>query len=815
MKYLFKWLKQLVDIDATPEELAEELSLKSVEIDEITGFGGDFLDTVVVGVIKEIEKHPNADKLQVTKTDVGSEVLQIVCGAPNIAVGQKVPVALVGTKLPGGEIKEAKIRDVESFGMLCAEDELQLGNDHSGILILDSSLPVGTKLSKIYSDTVLEGKPAANRGDLLNHVGLARELSAIYDVKLMSGVETQNFASLQVGDSESVSVEIENLEACSLYTARLIKGVKIGPSPIWMQQALLACGMKPINNVVDVTNFVMLEYGNPLHAFDAKKIPIADGKHKIVVRLTKSGEIIRTLDGKDHEIPEGLLVIADGNPPAGGPVAVAGVMGGENSEIDETTVDIILESANFSSKFIRKSQQELGISTEASARFAKGLSRELALMGLERATQLFEEVCGGKAVEIPVVAGNLPEVKKAIEIDFEKINAFLSIDIKADEAVKILQNLGFIVESNKVTAPSFREDIEIWQDVAEEIGRIYGLDKVHEEELTTKIDPKTSKELYFEQSARKYLSQELGLTEVVTMSILSSDLVEKTMMKDNFFEIINPLNEYDTIMRGGLWSGLLKHTAENGKKFEKFSFFDLSKVYLESGHPMSGLSGNPDIGCPDELPSKEKRVLAILIYGEKDDEGLFVAKNYLDKFAEKFGFKFEYENDYSADAPYKHPGRSAIITNKGKRVGRVVEIHPVVLENLDIKKRAWIGAVNIEALVDEAKNVAAKFAETESNVIFKEFSRFEVSKRDIAVIVDENLEASEISKTIREIDDKIIGAELFDEFKSEKFGAGKKSVAFHLVFQATDHTLTDQEVDGLFEKALTALNTKYNAELRK
>jgi len=807
MKYSYKWLKKLVDIDATPEKLAEDLSCKSVEIENIEKFGGDFLETVVVGEIKEINQHPNADKLKVTIVDVGAiheSPLQIVCGAPNIAVGQKVPVALVGTKLPMGEIKEAKIRDVESFGMLCAEDELLLGSDHTGILILDPTIAVGTKLSEIYNDFVLDGKPGANRGDLLNHVGLVMEIMAIYGTKLTPAVGARRAVPLQVGDSDSVQVEIENLEACPLYTARLIKGVKIGPSPVWMQQALLACGMRPINNIVDVTNYVMLEYGNPLHAFDAKKIPEVEGKHQIIVRLTKKGEIIRTLDGKDHEIPEGLLVIADYK----NPVAVAGVMGGENSEIDDTTTDIILESATFSRKYIRKSQIELGITTEASSRFAKGLSRELALMGLERATQLFEEVCSGQAVEVPIVAGELPVKKKTIEVDFEKINNFLSIDIGKDEATKILENLGFLVEDNKVTAPGWREDISIWQDIAEEIGRIYGLDKVREEELKLEIQSNTDKSIYLVESTKKFLAG-LGLTEVFTMSILSSELINKTNMTNRYFEITNPLNEYDYIMRSGLWNGLLFHASENAKKFDHFSLFDLSNIYLAQDNSGGLTSGIPEV----RPPANEEKHLGILIYGEKPEEGLFVLKNYLDKFAQNFGLAFTYENNPGAE--FCHPGRSAQVFFNKEKIGRVCEIHPIVLENLDLKNRIWIAEINLQKLVDSAQNLDQKFSEIESNVIFQEFSRFEVSKRDMAIVVDENLSSEEIIKTIKAIDAKIMEATLFDEFKSEKLGANKKSLAFHLVFQANDHTLTDQEVDELFNQILENLNNKFNAELRK
>ena len=835
MKFSYNWLKQFVDIDKTPQELADDLSCKSVEINSIERFGGDFLEQVVVGEIKEINPHPDADKLRLTKIDVGAiheSPVQIVCGAPNIEVGQKVPVALVGCKLPMGEIKEAKIRGVESFGMLCAEDELQLGSDHTGIMVLDPSSKVGDKLSDIYNDWVLDGEILPNRGDLQNHFGLAREVSAIYDIPLKENDVIIKNKENKVKDF--IEVENKDISICRTYMARMVKNVKLGPSPVWMQQRLLAAGMRPINNVVDITNYVMLEYGNPLHAFDALRISTnstqidTNNKIKIIVRLTNKGEKIKTLDGKEHELPEGLLVIANEKEP----IAVAGVMGGENSEIYESTKDVILESASFNPQLIRKSQRELGIRTEASSRFEKNLTPYLAFISLDRAAKLMEEVCGGKIVEGVASEFIIQKVKpNIVAVDMDKVKNYLSIDIKDKQILNILNKLGIKkvdtanekdleiikiagIDLDKIgkntflfRPPLWRNDVNIWQDIAEEIGRIYGYDRVPEGELKLQIEPKTEKVLYFEQSAKKFLV-ELGLTEVFSYSILSKELVEKTQMKDNFFEVINPLNEYDSVIRGGLWSGLLQYTAENSKKFEKFSLFDLSKVYLPGGS-----TSTREV----EPPSKETRMLAILVYGEKDEEGLFVLKKHFADFGNNFALTFDFKNAQTPmiNDQYIHPGRCAEILFNDQKIGQIFEIHPIVLENLDIKKRVWIGAVNIEKLASDVKNVDNKFAENESNVIFKDFSRFEVSKRDMAVIIDEKLTSQEIIDEITKIDDKIIGAELFDEFKSDKFGAGKKSLAFHLVFQAPDHTLNDEETEGLFNKIVAQITKKFKAELRK
>jgi len=841
MLFSYNWLKQFVDIKKTPQELAEDLSLKSVEIGDIYQFGGDFLENVVVGEIKEIKDHPNADKLKITIVDIGAKdasPLQIICGAPNIAVGQKVPVALVGTKLPAGKIEKAKIRGVESFGMLAAEDELNLGSDHTGIMILDDNLKVGTKLSEIYNDWVLDGDVLPNRGDLQNHWGLAREINAIYNKAIkQENKKTRKQESLprrQAGNkivfikdrgneiNEILDVVNDNLDICPVYMARVIKNIKIAPSPVWIQQRLLACGMRPINNVVDITNYVMLEYGNPLHAFDATKIRKDEyGRHKIVVRLSEKEEKIRTLDGEIRDLPEGLLVIADEKEP----IAVAGIMGGENSEISEETSTVILESATFNPSLIRKGQRELGIRTEASSRFEKGLSFYLAEICLDRAAKLMEEICGGEIVSGKIVAGNagaIHELPKEIGVNLEELKQYLSLNIKDREISIILDNLGIKNEFKDniliCTSPPWRKDINIWQDIAEEVGRIYGYERIKEKLPETEIKPQIKKILYFEQSAKKYLVS-IGLTEVFSYSILSQKIIEKTNIKDYYFEIMNPLNEEDFIMRSGLWNGLLEYAKENAKKFDKFAFFDLSKVYLPHEIPQSGNFAKSEIisqGKPSKeknVPAYEPRKLAILVYGEKDNEGIFILKKYLDDFAKNFGLEFTYKNN-AGDVSFCHPGRSAQIFYKGSKIGRISEIHPLVLENLDLKKRVWVAEINFDALVEDAKNIEEKFKEIASDVVFKPYSLYEVSKRDIAIVVDEKTNLGEIIDIIKGTDDKIIAVDLFDEYKSDKIGKGKKSLAYHLIFQAPDRTLKDEEVDELFGKIVGRLEKKLGAKLR-
>jgi len=800
MKFSYKWLKQLVEFDKNPQELADDLSCRSIEIESIERFGGKFLEKVVVGEIKEITPHPDADKLRVTKTDIGDGgILQIVCGAPNIEVGQKVPVSLVGCVLPAGEIKEAKIRGVESCGMLCAEDELGFGTDHSGIMILDEKLSIGTKLSDIYSDWILDGAILANRGDLQNHAGLALEIAAIYGTNIKEEAELIADGADLVNDI----VEVKNEVPGTYYSARMLKDIRIAPSPYWMQQSLMACGMRPINNVVDVTNYVMLKYGNPLHAFDAKKIPEVNGKHQIIVRLTGDGEIIRTLDGQDHELGAGILVIADKDRP----IAVAGVMGGENSEIDTDTKDIILESAVFDQKLIRKSQRELGIRTEASARFEKGLPNYLAKVCLDEAARLFVDVCGGKLVEGKVVSGNIQEKHPKIICNLNRLKEYLSMDISNQEIARILDDLGIENEiSGEIifcTSPEWRRDIKIWQDIAEEIGRIYSLDRVIERELKTAIKPKTKKIIYFDQSARRFLSNS-GLSEIFSMAIISDSLTKDTGFSKRYFELDNPLNEDDRVMRASLLPGLIGYAAENAKREDTFGIFDISKVYLPSENI--------------DIPSSEQRNLAILVYGEKEKEGFYIAKEYLENFGRAFDLEFSFENIgmglMEEKRSYCHPGRCASILFKNEKIGEIFEIHPMVLENVGLKKKAWALEINFEKISDSAKNVDLKFGKHDSGVIFVPYSKFEVSKRDMAIILSKDLEPTEIIKAVLETDPMVVSAEIFDEYISDKFGEGKKSIAIHLKFQSSQKTLEDKEVDELFKKVLNALNFKFGAELR-
>jgi len=806
MLFSYEWLKQFVDIPAStvggdkkPQELADDLSCKSVEVEGIEKFGGKFLETVVVGKIKEINPHPNADKLQVVIVDIGEKShLTIVCGAPNIEVSQKVPVALVGTKLPMGDIKKTKIRGIGSSGMLAAPDELLLGSDHEGILILDPDLKTGTKLSDVYNDWVLDGDILSHRGDLQNHLGFAREVAAIHGKKLTNG-EIKRIKDSGNDIEKYLVVENKTPKNCPAYMARMIRGVKIGPSPIFIQKRLIACGMKPINNIVDATNFVMLEYGNPLHAFDASKIKKALGKHKIIVRLSEKNESITTLDEESRVLPKGVLVIADTK----APIAVAGIMGGANSEIGEETTDIILESASFDPQKIRFGQRELGARTEASARFEKGLSTYLAEISLDRATQLIASIAGGKIISGRVLAGELEEKKKEIEVDIEKMKGFMSLPkIKEREISYILDTLGIEnkIKGGKLVcmSPLWRRDLSIWQDIAEEVGRIYGYDNVDKKDLSLEIEPQTEKVLYFEQSAKKYLSQ-IGMTEIFTYSILSKELVKSTGMDERFFEITNPMNENDFILRSGMLSGLLGHAVENAKKFDRFAFFDLNKVFIPSKDKKS--------------PAYEQRRLGMLVYGEGRDEGLFVLKNYLDQFAENFRIKLEYKN--SKGMSFAHPGRCADILYKGKKIGKIFEVHPMVLENLDIKSRTWVSDLDFDSLIEDVDNLEESFSEVENDTIFEEYSKYEVSKRDIAILVDKKIEVEKVSDIIKKTDEKVVSVEVFDEYESDKLGKNKKSLAYHLTFQSKDRTLKDKEVDDLFDKILANLSKKFNAKLRR
>ncbi|HHV96564.1 MAG TPA: phenylalanine--tRNA ligase subunit beta [Clostridiaceae bacterium] len=801
MNVPIKWLKDFVDINVSVEELSNALTMSGTKVEGIERPGSE-ITNVVVGKILSIEKHPNADKLVVTKVDTGKEVLQIVTGASNITEGDCVPVALDGSTLAGGvKIKKSKLRGVESQGMLCSIQELGLTKndypeaDEDGIFILNKQKNIdeytlGQDIKEVigYDDEVIELEITSNRPDCLSVLGVGREAAAALKTKFKKPVITVK-EELQEKASDYVDVEIKAPELCSRFTARVVKDVKIEPSPDWMRKRLRAAGVRPINNIVDITNYVMLELGQPMHAYDINNVK--DGK--IIVRRAEDGEIIKTLDGQDRILDSSMLIIADSEKPIG----VAGVMGGEYSGINPETKVVILESANFNGVSVRLTAKKLGMRTEASSRFEKGLDVENALVAMERAAQLIEELGAGKVCTGVIDCYPVKQEKRELTLRPEKINAFLGTSIDTDTMIEILESLEFAVDRNslKITVPGFRRDVEREADIAEEIARLYDYNKIEATLLKGKsstVGRKTKKQK-IEDIVRNTMVS-CGLSETYTYSFTSPKVFDRLRVaKDDplrkVITISNPLGEDYSIMRTTTIPDMLGVISRNyNRQIEEAGFFELSYVYI-----------------PKELPLKElpieKQVLTIGMYGEVD---FYDIKGIVEELLDVLKIK-DYRFVPERDNKTFHPGRTARLVIAGEDAGLIGEIHPEVSEEFETPERTYIGIIEIEPLV---KNAVMK-------VEYKQLPRYPSVTRDIAILVNDEVLAWDIEQTIKENGGKTLeDIKLFDVYKGKQVPEGFKSMAYSITFRAVDRTLTDDEVNKSMAKIVAALEKRYNARLR-
>ncbi|MFH1661966.1 MAG: phenylalanine--tRNA ligase subunit beta [Candidatus Falkowbacteria bacterium] len=803
------WLKDFVDIpkSITPEKLGELLTLHTVEIDSVEKQSEKFAN-IVVGKILEIKKHPNADRLQLTKVDVGNKKLSIVCGAPNIKVGQIVPVALVGAVMPGlsarggsalgGEIKEAEVRGEKSFGMLCAEDELGVGDDHSGIMILDKKAKVGQNFGEYLGlkDVIFEvdNKSITNRPDLWSHYGMAREISAFLGTKLkkydINIIKSDN-ANIKI------NAKVEDEKLCQRYMTIAMDEIKIEDSPKWIQERLISAGMRPINNIVDITNYVMLELGQPLHAFDKKLI----SDNQIIIRKAKKDEIFETLDGEKRKMDSDMLVIADKKKP----VAVAGVMGGANSEIENNTKSIIIESANFNFISIRKTSQKLGLRTESSIRFEKDLDPNLPEMALARAIELVKKICPKAKI-----TSNLVDVKnfkineKKIEMGLEWINKKIGKEMDSKQIIKILTDLGFgVIEDDnkfKVKIPSWRagRDISIPEDLVEEIARIYGYNNL--EPVMPKVEmqvPKINNDKAVERKIKNILAG-IGLTEVYNYSFVCEDELKKININfSSYIKLANPISSRHTILRQNLIPGLLGNVIVNQAKFEKFELFEIGNIFLDS--PSDIMKDNKS---KETLPYQEKH-LGIIVADDKSDvfskakgivEYLFFGLNLKANFTKvemELGWA---DNDVIAN-----------ININNKRVGVIAQINNKARNAMNIKKKAVAIEIDLKDVFNLINNVETKK--------YKEFAKHPPVIRDLAFVVNEKILYNDIRDEIIGFNKLINSVELFDVYSGGKIGANKKSLAFHIIYQA-DKTLTSEEVDDIQKKLIKHLEKKFEAKIR-
>lgn len=800
MKASIEWLREYSDIDVDAVKLGDILTMTGSKVETIDQLGND-IKNVVVGKILEIEKHPDADKLVVTKVDVGEEKLQIVTGANNIKVGDIVPIAKDGSELPGGvKIKKGKLRGIDSCGMMCSIGELNLttadypGQIEHGIMILDPKLEkdLGKDIVEVLSlkEEIIDFEITSNRPDCLSIEGLGRETAASLNKTFKN--PRKNIDELEIEDKkelEGLKVDITAPDLCYRYVARIVKNVKIGPSPEWMVRRLKACGVRSINNIVDITNYVMLEMGQPMHAFDINSI---EGKH-ITVRRAKKGEKITTLDEQERELDENNLVIADDKKA----VAIAGVMGGLNSEIEADTQTVVFESAVFYGGSVRKTAKKVGLRTEASSRFEKGLSAENALRAANRAVELVELLEAGEAVEGKIDVYPTKQKINQIKLDVAQINSLLGTSLSKEEMIAILEKLDIKVEKDMAISPYFRMDLEFVADIAEEIGRFYGYDKLD----STLIKADTTLGVRNkEQSIKKKVEEVLvnsGLSEIYTYGFVSEKDLELSNISEEIkkyaITIQNPLSDEYKLMRPTTIPSMMQTLAINAnKKNQNVKLFDLSRNYKNIKQEVQN----------GEVPLQEE-ILTIGMFGEEVD--FYFLKGMIENILEAIHIN-HYEVEKETQNTSYHPGRCANLKVGMDVIATLGEVHPEVLDNYMISKRAYLAEVNITKLVKYAR----------ANKKYTEVPKFPAVERDIAVIVDEKVEVGQIEKIVSKKAKKLLESmQLFDIYRNEKLGENKKSVAYSLIFRDKNKTLSDEEINRTMEEIIAELEKTLGAELRK
>jgi len=793
----YRWIKDYVKTDLTPEELMPYLIKTGTGVEGFE-YQGKGIEKVVVGKIEKIEKHPDADKLVVCQVNVGADVIQIVTGADNVFEGALVPVALVGAVLPNGmKIKKGKLRGVVSLGMMCSGEELNLtesdyeGAGVYGILILKDGV-VGEDIKETLDmdDAVFEFEVEANRPDLLSLLGIARETAAAIEGSFVLPEVKYSENSEDIHDY--VDVKVENPEHCPRYIARAVKNIKIEESPDWMKKRLRAAGVRPISNIVDITNFVMLETGQPMHAFDAADI----GSKQIVVRLAKKGETLTTLDGKPRNLDERNLMICD----ADHPIGVAGIMGGENSEIKDTTKTVIFESANFTYGFTRQSARALGISTEASMRYSKGLDPVTAKLAVDRACTLVEMLGAGEVVGGEIDILNCDLKPKTVEVSSGQVNNLLGTDIDADMMAKYLNRLQIetTVSGDVLTSkiPYFRSlDMSQGADIAEEVARMFGYDNIEETMMTGEVKAgeipyieKCNDRLkstlvnngYYEASTYSFI----GMSELDKLNLGADDVLRKMV------KISNPLGEEYAYMRTTPIPDMLKVLARNiNMKQKDIRIFETNRLYIPDQVPI------------EDLP-KEETFLCIGTAGKDGD--FYAVKGVIENLAEVFGIR---NCKFTAGGPgYYHPGRKALITVKDSVVGEMGEVHPDVLKNFDVNERAYVAQLKLDAFYAEADDVHT----------FRPLPKYPAAERDLALIVKDNIQAGDLEALIIKKGGKQLESiSLFDVYKGKPLADDEKSLAFSIIFRASDRTLTDDEVNASMHKIMEATKQSFEAEIRQ
>lgn len=790
------WLKQYVDIKENIEELANALTMIGQEVEAIE-IQGKHLNKVVIGKIIEFDRHPNADKLTLLKVDVGlEEPLQIVCGATNHKLHDKVVVATVGAVLPGDfKIKKNKIRDIESQGMLCSEVELGIGEDKSGIIILPEEAPIGKEYREYLNlnDVIFELEITPNRPDCLSHIGIAREIAAYYGRKIKYPVIELNEAIESV--NSLIKVNIEDKDRCKRYMGRIIRNVEVKESPNWLKDRIRSMGLKPINNIVDITNFVMFEYNQPMHAFDFDKL-----QGNISIRAAKSGEILTTLDGIERELKNNELVIADEVKAT----ALAGIIGGKSTQIENNTKNIFLEVAYFTPDNIRKTSRELGIFTDSSYRNERGLDIENLDVVIDRAASLISEIAGGEILSEAIDRYIEKPEKVEISLDLQKLNKFIGKELSYDEVGKILTNLDITIKSYAeakmvLTPPSYRGDLQRAADIYEEVIRMYGFENIEDKIPEASIESGKENINFTISNLVRNILKESGLNEVINYSFIPKEAKELFNLGDDIIEIKNPLSEDMAIMRSSLIYSLLANIRDNLYRNQNdLKIFEVAKSFSNFNNETLA---KEDLKVAISLSGKAEKTLW---FQAKEGYNFFNLKGYVENLFEKLGIN-KYSLERSKNNNF-HPGVSADLKIGEELLGTFGEIHPVLIEKLGIKReKVFFAEFNLTKMLKYMK----------IKVNYESVSKYPEVLRDLAVTLDKNLLVGEMTKDIKKKINLIEKIDIFDVYSGDKVESGKKSVAMSIVLRDKFKTLTDEEIDKTMKDILTLIKDKYNGEIRQ
>ncbi|MCM1182944.1 MAG: phenylalanine--tRNA ligase subunit beta [Roseburia sp.] len=799
MNTSLSWIKAYVpELDCTDQEYRDAMTLSGTKVEGSARLDNN-LEKIVVGRIDKIERHPDADKLIVCQVDIGAETTQIVTGAPNVKEGDFVPVVLDGGKVAGGhdggplpedgvKIKAGKLRGVESCGMMCAIEELGSNRDmypeapEDGVYVFQKEVTCGADAIEALGlhDTVVEYEVTSNRVDCYSVLGIAREAAATFRKPFLPPQVTVRGNGEDV--NRYISVEIKDTDLCTRYCARVCKNIKIAPSPEWMQRRLASCGIRPINNLVDITNYVMMEYGQPMHAYDLSTI----AGNKIIVRRAQDGDVFRTLDGQERKLDSEVLMICDAEKEIG----LAGIMGGENSKITDTVETVLFEAATFNGANIRKSSKRVGLRTDASGIFEKGLDPRNAETAIDRACQLIEELgCGEVVSGIVDVKEPFAELRQIV-FEPERINQFLGTDISKEEMLEIFGRLelAYDAQTNRITVPSFRQDIEGFADIAEEVARFYGYDKIPTTLPTGEATTgKLSFKLRIEEKARD-VAEYCGFSQGMCYSFESPKVFDRLLLPvdsalRNAITISNPLGEDFSIMRTLPLNGILTSLAINyNRRNKNVRLYELGNIYIPKSLPV------------DDYPD-ERMQFTLGMYGDGD---FFVMKGVVEEFLVSIGMKRKPKYDPNAEKPFLHPGRQALIRYQDAVIGYLGELHPEAADNYDIDTKVYIAVLDMPEILPYAS----------FDRKYEGIAKYPAVSRDISMVVPKEIPVGDIEQMIEQRGGKILeDYQLFDIYEGAQIQAGFKSVAYSITFRAKDRTLEESDVTGAMKKILNGLES--------